>query len=60
MQYGLDRDEAQHPHPLVRGWKPVKELQTEDGRKAVIKWIQSMRQMPRPQYPIDFPLLEVN
>ncbi len=60
MQYGLDRDEAQYPHPVVKGWKPVKELQTEDGRKAVIKWIQSMRQMPRPQYPIDFPLLEVN
>ena len=60
MQYGLDREEARHPHPDVRGWKPVKELQTVEGRNAVIEWIQSMRQMPRPQYPIDFPLLEVN
>ena len=60
LQYGLDRDEARHPHPAVKGWKPVKELQTNEGRKAVIEWIQSMRQMPRPHYPIEFPLLEVN
>ncbi len=60
LQYGLDRDDAQHPHPEVKGWKPVKELQTDAGRKAVIEWIQAMRQMPRPKYPIDFPLPESN
>ncbi len=60
MQFGINRDDAYHPHPKVKGWKPVKELQTDEGREAVIEWIQSMRQMPRPQYPIDFPLLEVN
>lgn len=56
IQYGLQRNLADNPHPEVDGWKPVPELRRQDEYEAAIAWIQSMRQVPRPTYPIEYRL----
>ena len=56
IQYGLHRKLADNPHPEVKGWNPVPELGRQDEYQATIAWIQSMRQVPRPQYPIEYAL----
>ncbi|MSQ89852.1 MAG: hypothetical protein EXS01_00445 [Phycisphaerales bacterium] len=54
VQYALPTDEAEIPHPAVKGWKPVfgRKLAPEKLR-ATLQWIASMYQ-PRPIYPIDY------
>ena len=56
IQYGLDRDLSEKPHPETKGWKPVPELSKNDEFQAVVAWIKSMKQVPRPQYPIVYEL----
>ena len=56
IQYGLHKKIADKPHPEVKGWKPVPELGRIDEYQAAIAWIRSMRQVPRPQYPIEYAL----
>ena len=54
IQYGLHKKIADKPHPEVKGWNPVPELGRIDEYQAAIAWIRSMRQVPRPQYPIEY------
>ena len=56
IQYGLHRKIADKPHPEVKSWNPVPELGRIDEYQATIAWIRSMRQVPRPQYPIEYAL----
>jgi len=58
IQYALPRDKADHPHPQTPKWNAVHELDRDNAYQAVIAWIRSMRQVPRPVYPIEFPLPE--
>ena len=56
IQYGLHPTVADKPHPETKGWNPVPELSREDEYEATIAWIRSMRQIPRPHYPIEYAL----
>ncbi len=53
IQYGLPRVDARHPHPDVRGWRPVFVPTARKLRADTEEWIRSMYQ-PRPDYPVDY------
>ncbi len=53
IQYGLPRDEARYPHPVVKGWSPIFERTGKRMQRDTVKWIESMVR-PRPQYPVEF------
>ncbi|MCA9290254.1 MAG: hypothetical protein KDA25_03940 [Phycisphaerales bacterium] len=53
VQYGLPRNEAERPHPIVRGWTPVFRPTNPRMLERTIDWIESMM-MPRPDYPVQF------
>lgn len=54
IQYALPPEEATHPHPAVKGWKPVLGAKLNPEKlQASLAWIRSLYQ-PRPVYPIDY------
>jgi hypothetical protein len=53
VQYGMPRIEARHPHPDVKGWKPVFSKASRRMYDDTMTWINSMMQ-PRPDYPVRF------
>ena len=56
IQYALPRNEALKPHPETPLWEPAMRLQRNNSYDSTIRWIKSMRQLPRPNYPIEFPV----
>lgn len=55
IQYGLPRVDARHPHPDVRGWRPIFVPTARKLRADTEEWIRTMYQ-PRPDYPVDYQL----
>jgi len=57
VQHALPEDVADRPHPPVRGWRPT--LDTLDGPRtlATIRWIEAMMRSPRPEYPVEPPVI---
>ena len=57
IQYALPREHAARPHPDVAAWKPA--LKTPDSHRARLatKWIESMLRDPRPEYPVQAPIV---
>lgn len=54
IQHALPIDEASHPHPAVKGWRPVLGTKVHPQKLAETEgWIRSLYQ-PRPTYPIDY------
>lgn len=54
IQHALPPEEATHPHPPVKGWRPVLGSKVHPQKLAETeKWIKSLYQ-PRPTYPIDY------
>jgi hypothetical protein len=53
IQYGLPRDLARKPHPLVDGWKRVFGPTTPKLMDGTVEWIKAMMQ-PRPEYPVKY------
>jgi hypothetical protein len=53
IQYGLPRDMARKPHPLVKDWKPVFTPSAPKLRDGTVEWISAMMQ-PRPEYPVKY------
>ncbi|MDP6541195.1 MAG: hypothetical protein QF444_03045 [Phycisphaerales bacterium] len=56
IQYALPPNEAVKPHPALQRWTPAMSRERGKHYEQVIKWIKSMRQLPRPIYPVEFPL----
>ena len=52
IQYGLPRSETKTPHPPVDGWKPAFGGRDQAMIDGVVEWMKSMKQSPRPEYPI--------
>ena len=59
IQYATQRNLARYPHPDVSGWKPVFSKSTPQLLSETLEWIRGMHQ-PRPKYPVDFELPELN
>lgn len=59
IQYAMPRDEARHPHPEVKGWKPLFTGTARALKAETMKWIRGMYR-PRPEYPVDYepPMLD--
>ena len=59
IQYALPREHATRPHPDVAAWKPA--LGTPDSHRARLatKWIGSMLRDPRPEYPVQPPIVAI-
>lgn len=53
IQYGLPRDLARKPHPLVDGWKPIFGPASPKLMDGTVEWIKAMMQ-PRPDYPVKY------
>jgi hypothetical protein len=58
IQYGLPRQQARHPHPDVKGWKPVFGPGGQRMLRDTLHWLDAMMK-PRPWYPVEYepPLL---
>ena len=53
VQYAKPRTEARHPHPDVKGWKPVFNNTNQRLLEDYARWVKAMYR-PRPDYPVNY------
>jgi hypothetical protein len=57
IQHALPVDHADRPHPPVSRWRAALESPESVSAVATRKWIESMMRSPRPEYPIEPPIV---